>query len=173
MSRDFWCKQTRKFGHRVELAAHVSKFRLWKFLLNNFPFSRNVSPLKIGICLLSFIWSCVNQVVILLPFLVALRYLRSPVVCHVTCDVNKPLNAQVFKLRLWKFILNNFPLLRNVSPLKIGICLLSFIWSCVKQVVILLPLKQMRRMLQEALRHGIIELVLRTVMYLIRYFQGV
>ena len=28
-------------------------------------------------------------------------------------------------------------------------------------------------MLQEALRHGIIELVLRSVMYLIRYFQGV
>ena len=28
-------------------------------------------------------------------------------------------------------------------------------------------------MLQEALRHGIIELVLRTVMYLVRYFQGV
>ena len=28
-------------------------------------------------------------------------------------------------------------------------------------------------MLQEALRRGIIELVLRTVMYLIRYFQGV
>ena len=28
-------------------------------------------------------------------------------------------------------------------------------------------------MLQEALRHGIIELVLRIAMYLVRYFQGV
>ena len=67
----------------------------------------------------------------------------------------------------------NFPPSRSVSTLKIDIFLLLFIWSFIKQVVISLPLKQMRRMLQEALRHGIIELVLRTVMYLIRYFQGV
>ena len=95
--------------------------------------------------------------------------------------VNKPrkfghwveLAAHVSKLRLWKFFLNNFPLSRSVSSLKIDIFLLAFIWSFIKQVVISLPLKQMRRMLQEALRHGIIERVLRTVMYLIRYFQGV
>ena len=36
-----------------------------------------------------------------------------------------------------------------------------------------LPLKQVRRMLQEALRYGIIKLVLLTVLYLIKYFQGV
>ena len=73
---------------------------------------------------------------------------------QVTFDVNKPrklghwveLAAHVFKLRLWKFFLNNFSLSRNVSSLKIGIFLLSFIWSCVKQVVISLPLKQIRRM---------------------------
>ena len=62
---------------------------------------------------------------------------------------------------------------RNVSLLKICIFLYSFLWSRVKQVVISLPLKQMRRMLQEALQHGIIQLVLRTVMYMIRYFQSV
>ena len=68
-----------------------------------------------------------------------------------------------------KIFLKNFPLSRDVSSLKTGIFLLPFVRSC----VISLPLKQMRRMLQEALRHGIIELVLRTVMYLIRYIQGV
>ena len=75
--------------------------------------------------------------------------------------------------RLWKFFLNNFPLSKNVASLKIGIFLLSFIWLCVKQVVISSLLKQMRIMLQEALQHGIIKLVLLAVMYLIRYFQGV
>ena len=83
------------------------------------------------------------------------------------------LAAHVSELRLWQFFLSNFPLSRNVSSLKIGIFLLSFNWSFIKQVVISLPLKQMRRMLQEALRHEIIEPVLLTVMYLIRYFQGV
>ena len=66
----------------------------------------------------------------------------------------------------------NFPPSRSVSTLKIDIFLLLFIWSFIKQVVISLPWKQMRRMLQKAFRHGIIELVLRTVMYLIRYFSG-
>ena len=42
-----------------------------------------------------------------------------------------------------------------MSSLKIDIFLLSFIWSFIKQVVISLPLKQMRRMLQEALRHEV------------------
>ena len=83
------------------------------------------------------------------------------------------LAAHVSELRLWQFFLSNFPLSRNVSSLKIGIFLLSFNWSFIKQVVISLPLKQMRRMLQEALRHEIVEPVLLTVMYLIRYFQGV
>ena len=46
------------------------------------------------------------------------------------------------KFRLWQFFLNNCSPSRNVSSLKIGIFLLSFIWSCVKQVVISLPLKQ-------------------------------
>ena len=98
---------------------------------------------------------------------------------YVIFDVNKPrkfghrveLAARVSKLQLWKFFLNNFPLSRSVSLLKIDIFLLSFIWSFIKQVVISLPLKQMRRMLQEVFRHGIIELVLRTVMYLIGIFR--
>ena len=83
------------------------------------------------------------------------------------------LAAHVSELRLRKCFLNNFPLSRSVSSLKIDIFLLLFIWSFIKQVVISLPLKQMRRMLQEALRHGIIELVRLTVMYVIRYFQGI
>ena len=81
--------------------------------------------------------------------------------------------AHVSELRLWQFFLNNFPLSRKVSSLKIGIFLFSFNSSFIKQVVISLPLKQMRIMSQEALRHEIIEPVLLTVMYLIRYFQGV
>ena len=51
----FDINKPRKFGHRVELAAHVSNLRLWKFFLNNFPLSRSVSSLKIDIFLLAFI----------------------------------------------------------------------------------------------------------------------
>ena len=61
-------------------------------------------------------------------------------------DFTYSVKWHVFKFRLRKFFLNNFSLSRNVSSLKIGIFLLSFIWSCVKQVVISLPLKQIRRM---------------------------
>ena len=35
----------------------MSKIRLWKFFLNNFPLSRSVSTLKIDIFLFLFIWS--------------------------------------------------------------------------------------------------------------------
>ena len=51
----FDVNKPRKFGYLVEIAAHVSKLRLWKFFLNNCPLSKNVSSLKIAIFLLSFI----------------------------------------------------------------------------------------------------------------------
>ena len=87
----------RKFGHWVELAAHVFKLRLWKFFLNNFSLSRNVSSLKIGIFLLSFIWSCVKQVVISLPLkqirrmseLSGFVYIKSYGALHVNSKAQK------------------------------------------------------------------------------------
>ena len=57
----FDVNKPRKFGHWVELAAHVSKLRLWKFFLNNFPLSRSVSTLKIDIFLLLFILSFIVE----------------------------------------------------------------------------------------------------------------
>ena len=51
--------------------------------------------------------------------------------------------------------------------------LASFFYHAFDGVSSKLSLKQMRRMLQETLRHGLIELVLRTVIHLMRYFQGV
>ena len=57
----FDVNKPRKFGHWVELAAHVSKLRLWKFFLINFPLSRSVSTLKIDIFLLLFILSFIVE----------------------------------------------------------------------------------------------------------------